>query len=132
MGAAAGGLGGSLRAPAPGESYLWCNGCAIAYVPAERDIATILSGLRVERRVAYQTRCYYGEGPTPTGLLTRHRTAIVRRVNIRRSILSVSVARDELIACFLYGGVRTFGSLVKRDDGPGGTSRYTLRWLGRA
>lgn len=131
--AGAAGIGASLEAADPREEYLQCRGCMIEYVDAERDIETILQGLRVERAVAFQIRSYYGEGgPTAADLLARHCTAIVRRAAGRRSILSVSVDRGELIACFLYNGVRTFGSLVKSGDGPGGASRYVFRWLSKA
>lgn len=131
--AGAAGIGASLEAPDSREEYLQCRGCMIEYVDAERDIETILQGLRVERAVAFQIRSYYGEGgPTAADLLARHRTAIVRRAAGRRSILSVSVDRGELIACFLYNGVRTFGLLVKSGDGPDGASRYVFRWLSKA
>ena len=68
---------------------------------------------------------------TARRLLAEHSTAVVRRVNSRRSIRSVSVDGDELIVCFLHGGVRTFGSFVRGDDGPGDTSRYAFRSLSR-
>ena len=42
------GTGASLRAKGSGETYLRCNGCGTEYVPAERDIGNILSGLEVE------------------------------------------------------------------------------------
>ena len=127
-----GGIGGSLRSPGPCDTYLKCNGCMIEYVSAERDIETILRGLRVEHEVAFQMRCYYGEAMTVEKLLAGCRTAIVRRANRRRSVLSVSVDGSELIVCFLHEGVRTFGSFVKTDDGPGGTSHYVFRSLSRA
>ena len=130
MGAGAGGIGASLR-PASSEAYLRCYGCMIEYVDTRRDVKTMLQGLQVERRAAFQVRSYYGRGMTARRLLAEHSTAVVRRVNGRRSILSVSVDGDELIACFLHGGVRTFGSFVKRDDGPGGTSYYAFRRLNR-
>lgn len=131
MGASAGGIGASLRLPGPRESYLKCYGCMIEYIDTKRDAKTVLRGLRVERRVAFQTRSYYGRGMTARRLLARHSTAVVRRVRTRRSILSVSVDVDELIICFLHGGVRTFGSFVRGDDGPGGTFRYAFRSLSR-
>lgn len=102
------------------------------YVDTGRDARALLRGLHVERRAAFQIRCYYGRGMTAHRLLAEHGTAVVRRVSGRRSFLSVSVDGDEVIACFLHGGVRTFGSLVMGDDGPGGTSRYTFRSLSRA
>ena len=132
IGFRAAGVEASIDAKGSGETYYRCNGCMIEYADAERDIETILRGLRVEREVAYQIRAYYGDGPTATDLLTRHRTAIVRRAHRRRSVLSVSVDGGELIACFLYNGVRTFGTLAKTDGGPGGTSYYVFRGLGRA
>ena len=132
VGANAGGIGGSFRLADSREAYLKCYGCMIEYVAAERDVKTILRGLRVERAADFQIRCYYGEGLTAADLLTRHRTAIVRRASRRRSVLSVSADRGELIICFLYNGVRTFGSFVKSSDGPGGASRYIFRGLSRA
>ena len=132
IGFRAAGVEASIDAKGSGETYYRCNGCMIEYADAERDIETILRGLRVEHEVAYQIRAYYGDGPTATDLLTRHRTAIVRRAHRRRSVLSVSVDGGELIACFLYNGVRTFGTLARVDGGPGGTSHYVFRGLGRA
>ena len=99
---------------------------------AERDIETILRGLRVEHEVAFQMRCYHGEAMTVERLPAGCRTAIVRRANRRRSVLSVPVDGSELIVCFLHEGVRTFDSFVKTDDGPWGTSRYVFRSLSRA
>ena len=131
MGASAGGIGASLRLPGRRESYLKCYGCMIEYVDTGRDVKTLLPGLQVERRAALQIRCHYGRGMTASWLLARHCTAVVRRVSGLRSILSVSVDGDELIACFSRGGVRTFGSLVGEDDGLGGTSHYTFRRLSR-
>ena len=128
-GAGAASIGGSFRPANSREEYLQCRGCMKQYVDAERDIETILQGLRVEPRMAFQIRRYYGRGPTATDLLTRHRTAIVREVGSRRSIFSVSLDKDKLLACFLYNRVRTFGPLVKSDDGPGGTSYYTIGGL---
>ena len=104
----------------------------ISYVGAKRDIKTMLRGLRVERAVAFQVKCYYGRGMTAKRLLARHRTAVVRRVSGRRSALSVSASAGELIVCLRYRGIRTFGSLVKRDDGPAGASRYVFRGLSMA
>lgn len=128
-GAGATSIGGSFRPANSREEYLQCRGCMRQYVDAERDIKTILRGLRVEPRVAFQIRRYYGRGPTATDLLTRHRTAIVRGVSGRGSIFSVSLDKDKLFVCLLYDGVRTHGPLVKSDDGPGGTSYYTFGGL---
>ena len=130
MGASAGGIGASLR-PANSEAYLRCYGCMIEYVDTGRDAKTLLHGLHVERRAAFQVRSYHGRGMTARRLLAEHSTAVVRRVRGLRSIFSMYVDGDELIVCFLHGGVRTFGSFVKRDDGPGGTSYYTFRRLNR-
>lgn len=132
IGASAGGIGASLRLASSSEAYLKCYGCMIEYVDTGRDAKTLLPGLQVERRAALQIRCHYGRGMTASGLLARHCAAVVRRVRGRRSILSVSVDGDELIACFSRSGVRTFGSLVGEDDGLGGTSHYTFRGLSRA
>ena len=127
-----GSIGASLRPANSREAYLKCHGCMIEYVDTGRDARALLCGLRVEPRAAFQIRSYHGKGMTARRLLAEHSTAVVRRVRSRRSIFSVSVDGDELIACFLHGGVRTFGSLVRGDDGPGGTSRYAFRSLSRA
>lgn len=131
LGGKVAGTGLSIRARSK-ETYLHCNGCTFEFVRADRDIATIAAGLRVDPRVAYQIRHYHGEGVTVSDLLGRSITGMARKVNRIRSLASVSVARDELLVCFLHGGVRTFGSFVKSDDGPEGTSCYTLRSLSRA
>lgn len=124
------GVGLSLAAAAPVVSYLHCNGCTIDYVRADRDVETVAAGLRVDPRAALQARHYYGEGVTVSDLLRCHLTAMARRVSARRSIASVSVSGRELLACFSYGGVRTYGSLVLRRGGTG--DHYTLRGLGKA
>ncbi len=131
MGASAGGIGATLRLSGRGETYLKCYGCMIEYIYTGRDARTLLPGLQVERRAALQIQCYHGRGMTARDLLARHCTAVVRRARGRRSALSVSVDGDELIACFVHGGVRTFGPLVRRDGGQGGASRYTLGGLSR-
>lgn len=131
MGASAGGIGATLRLSGRGETYLKCYGCMIEYIDTGRDARTLLPGLEVERRAALQIQCYHGRGMTARDLLARHCTAVVRRARGRRSILSVSVDGDELIACFLHGGMRTSGSLVRKDDGPDGEPRYAFRRLSR-
>ena len=56
-------------------------------------------------------------------LLLRHCTGMARRVRPRRSIATVSVDNSELFACFLHGGVRTFGSLVRHARALRGVGR---------
>lgn len=118
LGVTVGGTGGFLDIRRP-ESYLRCHGCTMEFVRADRDVGNILAGLRVERRVAGRVRHYYGEGVTASDLLARHRTAMARRASRCRSLASVSVSRKELFVCFRRGGVRTFGSFVKRSSGDG-------------
>ena len=129
--AALAGTGASLEAPRSAP-YLHCNGCTFDFVRADRDVKTIAAGLHVDPRVAHQIRHYHGEGVTVSDLLDRSVIGMARRVHRLRSLVSVSVARDELLVCFLHGGIRTFGSFVKSDGGPGGTTRYTFRGLSRA
>lgn len=127
------GTGASLRAKRSGESYLRCNGCGTEYVPAERDIENILSGLEVEPWVPPLIGLYHGEGVTVTDLLTAHRTAIVRKVHHYRSYVSVSTAKREIVICFRHNGVRTFGTFARRGGGRGGGGdRYVFRGLGMA
>ena len=125
------GAGASLRTRGSGESYLKCNGCAMEFVPAERDIENILSGLEVEDRVLSLIRLYYGEGVTVTDLLTAYRTAIVRKAHHYRSYVSVSVARNEITICFCRRGVRTFGTFA-RVSKPGAGDHYVFKGLGKA
>lgn len=112
------GAGGFLDIRRP-ESYLRCHGCTMEFVRADRDVGNILAGLRVERRVAGRVRLYYGEGVTASDLLARHRTAMARKASRYRSLASVSVSKRELFVCFRRGGVRTFGSFVKKSSGGG-------------
>lgn len=124
------GTGLSLKAPKSGRSYLHCNGCMIDYIRADRDVETVASGLLAEPLAALQARLYYGEGVAVSDLLRCHCTGMARRVRPGRSLASVSVVRGELLACFSYGGVRTYGTLALRRAG--GVDRYVLRGLGRA
>ena len=124
------GVGLSVKARS-GETYLHCHGCTLDYVRADREVGTVAAGLLVEDRVRSQIKRYYGEGVTVSDLLLRHCTGMARRVRPRRSIASVYVDNSELFACFLRGGVRTFGSLVRRSGG-GEYDHYVLRGLGKA
>lgn len=124
------GAGLSVRTARTGGWYLHCDGCTADYVRADRDIETIAAGLRVDPRVPLQVRHYYGEGLTVSDLLRCHLAAMARRVHARRSLASVHVDRGELLPCFSYRGVRTFGSLVRRR-GKGGY-HYALRGLSKA
>lgn len=132
VGVAAAGAGASIRTRGSGASYLRCDGCAREFVPAERDIGNILCGLEVDPRVPPLVRLYHGEGVTVTDLLAEHRTAIVRRAHRRRSLVSVSVAKGEILVCFRRNGVRTFGTLARRTGGPGGRDRHVFKGLNMA
>ena len=113
-----------------GGSHLHCGGCTADYVRADRDVETIAAGLRVDPRVPLQVRHYYGEGPTVSGLLRCRLAAMARRVHARRSPASARADRAELLPCFSYRGVRTFGPLVRRR-GKGGY-HYAPRGPSRA
>ena len=123
------GTGASLRTKGSGESYLRCNGCAREYVPAERDIENILSGLVVEDRVPPLITLYHGEGVTVTDLLTAHRTAIVRRAHRHRSLVSVSVAKKEILVCFRHKGIRTYGTFAYKAGRFGRGDHYMFKGL---
>lgn len=126
------GTGASLRTRKSGRPYLGCDGCSAEFVPAERDIRNILSGLRVEQRVLPRIRLYHGEGVTVTDLLTEHRTAIVKRVRRYRSYVSVSVPRNEILICFCCGGVRTYGTFARRSKRSGYGDHYVFKELNKA
>ena len=126
------GTGASLRTKGSGASYLRCDGCAREFVPAERDIGNILSGLEVDPRVLPLIRLYHGEGVTVTDLLTAYRTAIVRKVHRYRSLVSVSVAKREILICFRRRGVRTFGTFARRTGKQGSGDHYVFKGLGMA
>lgn len=110
------GSGGSAKLRKSGDTYFTCNGCMKAFVDADRDIEGILRGLKSKANIAHRTRHFYGEGVTPSELLENHRTAILRKANPRRSLLGVSLARKELIICFSYNGIRTYGSFIRKGD----------------
>ena len=110
------GSGGSAKLRKSGDTYFTCNGCMKAFVDADRDIEGILCGLKSKANIAHRTRHFYGEGVTPSELLENHRTAILRKANPRRSLLGVSLARKELIICFSYNGIRTYGSFIRKGD----------------
>ena len=123
------GIGPSLKMKRSSESYLRCNGCAREYVLADRDIENILSGLEVEDRVPPLIGLYHGEGVTVTDLLTAHRTAIVRKAHRYRSLVSVSVAKREILICFCRKGIRTFGTFARKTGKSGGGDHYTFKGL---
>lgn len=113
------------------EEYLKCNGCTAEFVRAERDIKVIMNGLMVSRNVPVQIRHIYNENVAVSDLLTKHRTAIIRKVNARRSPLGVSATKKELIICFKYKKTRTFGSFVRKAD-PLRGARYVFTELSLA
>ena len=126
------GTGASLETKESDTSYLRCDGCAREFVPAERDIGTILSGLRVDSRVPHLIGLYHGEGVTVTDLLTAHRTAIVRRAHQYRSLVSVSVAKKEILICFCHRGVRTYGTFARKAGRSGRGDHYMFKGLNMA
>lgn len=125
-GAAVAGSGGSAKFRKPDDSYFACNGCMMAFVDADRDINGILYNLKSGANIAYRTRHFYNGEITPRELLENCRTAIVRKVNLKRSLLSVSLAKKELIICFSYKGFKTYGSFIKKKD------YYEFRELSKA
>ena len=126
------GIGASLKMKRSGRSYLRCDGCGAEYVPAERDVENILSGLRVEPGALARIRLYHGEGVTVTDLLTAHRTAIVRRAHHYRSLVSVSVAKREILICFCRGGIRTYGTFARRGKRSRDGHHYVFKELNKA
>ena len=117
------GSGGSAKLRKSGDTYFTCNGCMMAFVDADRDIEGILHNLKAGANIAHRTRHFYGEGVSPRELLEDYRTAIVRKAHPQRSLLSVSLAKRELIICFSYNGIRTYGSFIRKRD------RYIFREL---
>ena len=109
-------VGGGFKTRKSGEEYLKCHGCGAEFVPINRDIKTIMNGLMVQKNVPDLIEYYYKRRIKVSDLLTRHRTAIIRRVNVKRSMLGVSASQKELIICFMYRGVRTFGTFVRKAD----------------
>ena len=109
-------VGGSLKTRKSCETYLKCHGCTVEFVYAERGIEQIMNGLLVEDNIPDQIEYYYKEAIEVPDLLTKHRTAIIRRVHVKRSLLGVSSAKKELIICFKYKGIRTFGSFIRETD----------------
>ena len=121
-------VGGSVGTRESGEKYLKCHGCTAEFVHTDRDIKTIMNGLVVQDNVPAQIEHYYKRRIRVADLLTRHRTAIIRRVSARRSMLGVSTAKRELIICFMYRGVRTYGTFVRESDPERGV-RYVFTEL---
>lgn len=109
-------VGGSLKTRKSCETYLKCHGCTAEFVYAERGIEQIMNGLLVEDNIPGQIEYYYKEAIEVPDLLTKHRTAIIRRVHVKRSLLGVSSTKKELIICFNYKGIRTFGSFIRETD----------------
>lgn len=109
-------VGGSLKTRKSGEEYLKCHGCTAEFVHAKRDVKTVMNGLVVQENVPAQILHYYKRQIKVPDLLTKHRTAIIRRVHAKRSLLAVSAAKKELIICFMHRGVRTYGTFVRKND----------------
>lgn len=121
-------VGGGFKTRKSGEEYLKCHGCTAEFVHTDRDVKTIMNGLVVQDNVPAQIEHYYKRRIRVADLLTRHRTAIIRRVSAGRSMLGVSTAKRELIICFMYRGVRTYGTFVRRTD-PGRGVHYVFTEL---
>lgn len=119
-----------LAVDSSGEEYFNCRGCDMSFVFAEREIATILSGLKMGPNIPILVKHYYGDGVAVRDLLTQHRTAMVRKVRAGLSFLSPSAVRNELVMCFNYNGIRTFGSFRRRRGSRG--YYYTFEVLNRA
>ena len=113
-----------------GEEYYKCHGCDMSFVFADREIGTMLPGMMVSLSVPIRIKHYYGGGVSARDLLTRHRTATVRKVRGRLSFFSSKTARNELVVCFNCNGVRTFGSFRRRRGDNG--YYYTFEGLDRA
>ena len=112
-----------------GEEYYKCHGCDMSFVFADREVETMLPGMMVDLSVAIRIKHYYGDGVSARDLLTRHRTATVRKVRGRLSFFSSRTARNELIVCFNCNGIRTFGSFRRRRGANG--YYYTFEGLDR-
>ena len=111
-----------------GEEYYSCRGCNMAFVFADRDIKALLPGLAVDSNIPTLISHYYGDGVSARDLLAEHSTAVVRKVRPSLSFLSPSAARNELVVCFNYRSVRTFGSL-RRRKGKRGYRYYSFEEL---
>ena len=112
-----------------GEEYYKCNGCNMSFVFADREIETMLPGMMADLSVAFRIKHYYGDGVSAHDLLTRHRTATVRKVRGRLSFFASRIAQNEIIVCFNYNGIRTFGSFRRRRGANG--YYYTFEGLDR-
>ena len=132
MSARAYGFEGSVETRRMGDSYYKCNGCTMEFVYAEREIESILAGLEVGDRVPSQIRRYYNGEVSAIDLLTVHRTAIVRKANNHLSFISAHVVKDELIICFCYNNVRTYGTFVKKSSKSSNGDYYLFEKLNKA
>ena len=117
------GTGASVELRKSGGSYFTCNGCRMKFVDADRNMGAILRNLKVGANIAYRIIHFYGKELPPTKLLSDHRIAVVRKVNPAKSLLGMSIAKKELIVCFSYNGIMTYGSFIK-DKG-----RYIFKEL---
>jgi len=126
------GNGGGLEVESnPDKEYFFkCNGCNLKFVDAERDIDGITNNLQVRANIAILIRKYYHENISVSDLLLKHRVAIVRKPSNFFSFIADKVVEKELIICFLYNGIRTFGSFVKEKDEETGIYRYHFKTLG--
>ena len=113
-----------------GEEYYKCHGCDMSFVLADREIETILPGMMVNLSVPIRIRHYYGGGVSARDLLTRHCAAAVRKARGRLSFFASRMAQNELVLCFNYNGIRTFGSFRRRRGANG--YYYTFEGLDRA
>lgn len=97
------------------DVYYKCNGCMMEYVCADREIESILAGLEVGDSIQGRIKQYYNEDVSVVDLLTEYSTGMVRKANNYLSFISTHVVKDELIICFRYKKVRTFGTFIKRS-----------------
>ncbi len=130
--ASAGGNSGGIEIESnPDKEFFFkCNGCNFKFVDADRDIKGIMNNLKVGVNIAILIRTYYHENVSVTDLLTNHRVAIVRKPRNFLSFIANKVVDKEVIICFNYNGIRTFGSFVKEKDKEIGIYQYNFKTLG--
>lgn len=122
------GTGAPSKTPRPAEPHLSCSGCAKEFVPDEEDIVIIVSCLQVETS---RIMSCYGDGVTADGLLVEQHTGMAKKIRGHHPHALIFLARGDLIVCFRYNNVRTYGSFIREGSKPNGP-HHAFREMGES
>lgn len=110
------------------EPYYKCNGCNRKYVDATMDINIIINNLKCAPTIVGQIFHYYHSDISLTDLLRKYNVGMLRKPSHMLSFVSEKIAQRQLYICFIYNGIRTFGTFVKEKEND--IEYYKMEMLG--